>query len=1103
MVGRRGRAVTSPVRVKSRPEATADLRSGREANPGHNRASATVGGRLGMGKAKDDPRRGNSGWERLEEALLEGAARRRHAPSAAAGLAGWDAAELEVLRSLALRSRLSRSREPRRGNVVFLPGHMGSELATGPRRDPLWIDLPALAQGRLSRLALAPDDRRDANPRPGVVATSPGRRWYARAVLALRARWTVECYAWDWRRDLDVAADGLAAFIRERFAGEPVHLVAHAAGALVARSLVLRHHELWDAMQDPAGVAGGRLVMLGTPSFGSFATVPLLAGEDRLSELLAACDPRGDLQRLLTVTNSFAGSYQLLPAPSKLPGSLSALYQAETWPRQAAVSQALLDRAWAFHDALGSGASVSPGRMVQVAGCGQPTIVGLDIAGRGEFDYRLSREGDGRVSHALGLLPEVPAWYVEEPQGELARSEDVLRALDDLLESGTTTLLPTRPPSAGERAVPTLRDYRRGTDATVVETLERLTRAPVDGEGAAAPSPAELRRAEDALWQAALGGARVSSGDAARPRRPAKSRPVVPLRVRLEAGDVRDVKAPAVVVGHYRGVEPVNAIGALDERLGGWISLAVKRGMVGGHLGEVFLVPARGRLGADAVVVAGMGTPGAFNEDALRVLMTNVAMGAAALGMRGIATVLVGAGQGNLDAETALRAMIGGVANAIASLRETPGAGAELEELLIVEHDPDRLAILAACLRRCAGEETLGARLSLQLPTAAQVARARRAYRQQPAQRVRAGTANRRPDEVWLTLETPPGGAGRFRFSAIARSAVVPVREVEVDARRFRALAQALQDAETAADQEQYGRLLYEYLMPEDFDPSLEAAGSLRFVVDSTTASYPWEMACLRSRGGSGTVQRLGLDKRLTRQFRTMLTQPPGTTPPAGDGLRVLVIADPAPEPELRLRHARREGRRVVEALRALGRQGRPVFVESCIGPGECSPVEILKLLLTGDFDVVHYAGHGDYDPADPGAAGWVLGLDEVLTARDVFRARRVPRLVFANACFSGAIHPAPSFDRSELARGTATLAQAFFERGVPNFVGTGWPVEDQQAVTFAVTFYERLAGGAPMREAMQAARRKVFENARDSTWGAYQHYGDPDDVLVRPAASG
>jgi len=331
---------------------------------------------------------------------------------------------------------------------------------------------------------------------------------------------------------------------------------------------------------------------------------------------------------------------------------------------------------------------------------------------------------------------------------------------------------------------------------------------------------------------------------------------------------------------------------------------------------------------------------------------------------------------------------------------------------------------------------------------------------------------------------------------------VVPVREVEVDAARFQALAAALQESDAGADQEQYGRLMFEYLMPEDFDQSIEDAESVRLIVDSTTASFPWEMACFRPRGGDAGVQRLGLEKKLTRQFRTMLSRPPGTTPPLNDEVRVLVIADPAPEPELQLRYARREGRRVAEALRQMSRPECRITVESRIGATECSMVEILKLILTGDFDVLHYAGHGEYDPSNPTAAGWILSREQVLTARDIFRARRVPRLVFANACFSGVIHDGPAFESAELTRGTATVAQAFFERGVPNYVGSGWPVDDEQAGTFAAAFYERLFAGEAMREALQAARQKIFDESLGSTWGAYQHYGDPEDVLVRPGAA-
>jgi hypothetical protein len=328
------------------------------------------------------------------------------------------------------------------------------------------------------------------------------------------------------------------------------------------------------------------------------------------------------------------------------------------------------------------------------------------------------------------------------------------------------------------------------------------------------------------------------------------------------------------------------------------------------------------------------------------------------------------------------------------------------------------------------------------------------------------------------------------------------VREVDVDPSRFRALAQVLQEAEAGADQEQYGRLLFEYLMPEDFDQPIEQAGSVRLIVDSTTASFPWEMACFQPRGGASRVVRLGLDKQLTRQFRTMLSRPPGTMPPLNNEVRILVIADPAPEQELQLPYARREGRRVVETLRRLSSPSLRIDVESRIGPSECSLVEILKLILTGDFDVVHFAGHGDYDPANPAAAGWILSRDQVLTARDIFRARRVPRLVFANACFSGVIHSGPAFAADELVRGTATVAQAFFERGVPNYIGSGWPVDDEQAGTFAVTFYDNILSGLPMREAMYAARREIFGEGAGATWGAYQHYGDPDDVLVDAKAA-
>ena len=1049
-------------------------------------------------------------WDRLEAALTASTDRGRRGPVVPRDLEGFDEAELAVLRRLATRARLSRSRAggAARGNVVFLHGITGADLETvsGSDRDKIWINLARLIAGRIERLKLSPDTAAEADTTYRVVATRPNKRYYARGILSLRARWNAEPFAYDWRKDIDTASDELARFISARFPGQPVHIVAHSMGGLVARNMIRRHPQLWESMQDPEGSAGGRLIMLGTPNYGSFAIVQAMTGEDQMMRLLEKCDVRHDMPGLLGITNTFLGSYQLLPAPSKLPATLEALYQADTWPRDAHISQAHLNRAFAFHAALDSVSTVSATRMIYVAGCGRPTITGMTIAGPGDFEYVLSHDGDGRVPHALGLLPGVPTYYADEVHGDLARNEDVLRALDDLLEAGTTSVLGTNVLRGAARGTPSMRDYHTSTDRALMNELERIARLAHERGDRAQLSLADLSLGEDALIRASLG-----SGEGSRPAVPAKPRTgaataarQVRLRVVPTLADVCDVKAPAVIVGHYRGMAPINAIGAIDRRLNGWISLAVKRGMIGGSLGETFFVPSNGAIAAGAVVVAGMGAPGTFTEDRLRTLVTNVTMGAGALGFRSFATLLIGAGEGNLAPDKVLRALLSGIAEGLMSLPDETGQPSSLQEVLIVEHNPERFLKLVDDLKVLQKDERLRVELEVKEPGSSVLRRAQRLRATRPGAPARAAQApaagSAPSDEVRLTLESPDGGKGKFRFSAIMRNAVVPVRDVDVSPTVFAGLAAALQKSESGKEQEQYGRLLFDYLIPEDFDEVIGGAGSVRLIVDRATASFPWEMACFRPRSDSGGARWLGLDRALTRQFRTMLSQPPGTTPPLNEQVRVLVIADPAPEPELQLPYARREGRQVVETLRRLDSSQLRIDVESRIGSSECDIVEILALILTGGFDIVHYAGHGDYDPADPTTAGWIFGRDRIMTARDIFRARRVPRLVFANACFSGAIHGGAAHDAQELSYGLATIAQAFFERGVPNYLGSGWPVNDAQAATFAAEFYKGVLGARTLREAVSAARGKIYGEAGGSTWGAYQLYGNPDDVVVRLA---
>ena len=146
-----------------------------------------------------------------------------------------------------------------------------------------------------------------------------------------------------------------------------------------------------------------------------------------------------------------------------------------------------------------------------------------------------------------------------------------------------------------------------------------------------------------------------------------------------------------------------------------------------------------------------------------------------------------------------------------------------------------------------------------------------------------------------------------------------------------------------------------------------------------------------------------------------------------------------------------------------------------------CDPVDLTTLLMNDQYDLIHYAGHGVCDLAT-GQNGWLFGPNYVLSAKDIFRVRQVPRLVFANACFSSLTR-----DHSEQRRYMATMAQAFFARGIPNYIGAGWEVDDDCAVECARWFYARLMGLRGPDEGVSSTQSeatigRALRAARDQT---------------------
>lgn len=156
----------------------------------------------------------------------------------------------------------------------------------------------------------------------------------------------------------------------------------------------------------------------------------------------------------------------------------------------------------------------------------------------------------------------------------------------------------------------------------------------------------------------------------------------------------------------------------------------------------------------------------------------------------------------------------------------------------------------------------------------------------------------------------------------------------------------------------------------------------------------------------------------------------------------------------------------------------------------------------SGDYDLVHYAGHAFFDPARPGESG-LRASDGVLASRDLGDLGQLPSLVVFNACESGRIRGRTR--DSALTRRAATahgqgLAEALLRAGLANYVGTFWPVGDAAATAFAEALYAKVLAGASLGDALLAGRRAIRAQ-RTPDWAGYLHYGDPFFRLkVNPA---
>lgn len=148
----------------------------------------------------------------------------------------------------------------------------------------------------------------------------------------------------------------------------------------------------------------------------------------------------------------------------------------------------------------------------------------------------------------------------------------------------------------------------------------------------------------------------------------------------------------------------------------------------------------------------------------------------------------------------------------------------------------------------------------------------------------------------------------------------------------------------------------------------------------------------------------------------------------------------------------------------------------------------LYEAIRSGNYHVIHYAGHGEYDPDQPARSSLVLD-DGVLRAGTIENTLRGNPVVFLNGCKTTA---ATRAERNSVAPAEG-LSAAFIYGGALGCIGNAWPVHDTVAAEFAVHFYKHLVAGDTLGKAMLRARREIFKDHQTRlTWAGFVLFGNP-----------
>ncbi len=307
------------------------------------------------------------------------------------------------------------------------------------------------------------------------------------------------------------------------------------------------------------------------------------------------------------------------------------------------------------------------------------------------------------------------------------------------------------------------------------------------------------------------------------------------------------------------------------------------------------------------------------------------------------------------------------------------------------------------------------------------------------------------------------------------------------------------------------GRFLFETLLPESFQEALRHL-EVPLIFSTNTPEIPWELLIdVNARANRYLSQTLSM-ARMPQKGRESLQHSPFPERPTRrlggrreqDNLSVLFLVNPTGD-----RFAAEEEVATLSTTLPESIQRIILYRQNA------NQLEMRMRVSSETPHVLHYAGpypltRSAHDPVLALAgnsrldASAVEQLFQPLPRRPlIFLSYYEDERVSINNANNGQSRQNAASGQQERDESMERLATILLQAGAGAVLTTRWPISSLRAREFSILFYQDIADGLPLGEALRRTRAALAQHRPDDTsWMSYVLYGDPLQRLVAASAA-